>query len=139
MKERKYTGRVGGWKLSARSRFTDCSITATTGCTPCSVHCLITVTSCNMGKVFQANRVYLCFHPHYRPFLKLMKEHCREERVLDLHVLSRFEFLLQWRNSSKPVTRFSEDLNLFLHVDSVYLAKQHLRHQELLFIPLGEV
>lgn len=68
-----------------------------------------------------------------------MKEHCREERVLDLHVLSRFEFLLQWRNSSKPVTRFSEDLNLFLHVDSVYLAKQHLRHQELLFIPLGEV
>lgn len=37
------------------------------------------------------------------------------------------------------MTRCSEDLDLFLHVDSVYLTKQHQRHQDLLLIPMGDV
>lgn len=92
-----------------------------------------------MGKVFQVNRVYSCFHPHCRLLLALMREHCREKSGLDLHIFCCFQFLWQCRNSSKPITRFSEDSDLFLHVDSVYLATLHLRHPDLLFIPPGQV
>ena len=68
-----------------------------------------------------------------------MREHSREESVLDLHIFCRFDFLWKCRDSSKPITGFSEGLDLSLHMDSVYLAKQHLRHQDVLLIPLGKV
>lgn len=59
--------------------------------------------------------------------------------MLDLYILA----ILRFPGSSKDFTIFSKDLRTedtsFLHVDSVYFAKQHLRHQDLLFFPRGEV
>lgn len=54
--------------------------------------------------------------------------------MLHLYVLA----ILRFPGSSQHFTIFFEDLRAentpFLHVDSVYFAKQHLRHQDLLFI-----
>lgn len=88
-----------------------------------------------MREVFQVNRVYLCFHPHYRLLLILMMT-TLGRKLCWIYISFA---ILSFSGSSKPTMRFSEDVDLFLHVDSVYLAKQHLRHQDLLFIPLGEV
>lgn len=78
--------------------------------------------------VAQVNRVYSSYLPHYR---LLLIGNTVERSVLDLHIICCLEFPWQCGNSSKPITRFSEDLDLFLRVDSVYLARQHLRYQYL--------
>lgn len=92
-----------------------------------------------MGKVLQVNRIYSCFRLHCILILLPVRERWIQKSELDLHIFCCFAFLWQSKNSSKPIKRFSEDFNMFLPVYAVYLAKQHLRRQDLLFIPLWEV
>lgn len=54
-------------------------------------------------------------------------------------LLAVLSFASSAERTTSFVTNLSEDLNLFLPMDSVYFSKQHLRHDDLLFIPRGEV
>lgn len=65
--------------------------------------------------------------------LNTYESSAEEQRARLIYILS----LLVFHVGSTPITRLSVDF--FFYVDSVYLPKQHLRRQDLLFIPLGEV
>lgn len=114
MKEKKVHSQGGSWKLCLK--WVVCSFTTTVCCTPCSVHCLIIVTS--------RLQVYKSTRP--------MRELWREESVFDFHI-----FYFFWRAAmSRSWGSLRTWETFFLHADRVYPAQQHLRHQDLLFIPV---